>query len=199
MAQIHVPWEIDGIYLIASRIPSSTVDNSEPQFSFFISRSQDGSKGNWTTVDFSLPQPWQRHTIPSETMSAFPWPDHAGRVPHAIALVARDRDRRDSQAVRPLRDGAVFQAALERAFAAGPTSNSRWVLEAFRVLNDARLVICAHSNALQLRDAVRDAAAQPMQGPEIPRIVDVSRFCEQGPGPKDFGPWPSPDPGCNIL
>lgn len=221
MAQINVSWEKGGFYIIASRIPFRMPFTGVPYLSFFACENEDGSKGTWITVD--TVSEWHANAFPSAELPAFPWPDAEGRVPHVVARLATDRPAMGTD--RPW-DEHVFTAALYRAWLAGRRvedvnvlpgpSNVHWFLNAIRQLNEARFLMHPDAkdarsrtpldertrvDAAALLEMVRGAATQPMQGAQVPVILDISHLCVQGPGPTSFDDnWGfDSSRGCTIL
>lgn len=148
-------------------------------FSFFIPSNENGTQGRWISLDAPPKQPRSPASLVDMWLSgtdlyAFPSPDWAGRVPHAIACVAH---------LRSTVEEAGFDETLQLATRPGQT-NLTWFLNVVQMLASAQFVRC--SNELMLLRALEGAAEGPFDG----NFFDCSLVC----GPVTDRPEP-----CHMM
>lgn len=199
MAQSNIRWEKDGCYIVASRLPvtpgpstalppaltssasASSVSDPGWHFSFFLTWAADGSRGRWITVDTVADTAGSPATagpklinceFPTKAVPRFPWPDHAGRVPHAVAHVATWSSKEFAEF-----DASVKHASYKAGWSPGTTvllDNVEWFLSMVRFLNGMKLLNCP--DAWALLTELKNEGTRPIEG----ALSDVSGFCVQG-------------------
>lgn len=196
MAHLRARWEIDCLYIVASKIPdapppptastpsslsSSSSNSQHPLLRPSAQRAipplptVNGTYVPGYPLHFSFFIPtrtdgsrgrWVTYDMPPQTCVHLFGPDREGRVPHAIARIV------------PLPTGAPvlgFNDALDHATLPDQT-NLTWFLEIISALDAGRILECR--NELMLLRVLEDASDRPFEG----SFADCSHVCRPAQG-----------------